>query len=263
MYMCMYVCMYVYIYIYIHTYVCIIPLCLSLSLYIYIYIYTLHISIYNILKGLFPLLVGMDTEDPERLRRRALMHDALGALMEPPELDVKALALAGAVSEKATFNATAATALVASVVLQSLFDVRLGRGALVDVVSWLGDAKPCAAGRCPFSAGRRTQAAFDRIFDAVAAGRGGREYLEAAEARGFQDPRMRLREMLFLTLLYGVGATADTVASALHLFRMYGRFILQLFWRDPRSFLIEAARLYPAVAGMPFRAGEEYYYYYY
>merc|ERR1712176_1321144 len=73
--------------------------------------------------------------------------------------------------------------------------------------------------------------------------------MEAVFERGLKDPEMRLREVLFVSLFFGVGGTRDQVAAALYIIRK-DKHLLSSFWKDPRAFVVEAARLYPGVGGM-------------
>jgi cytochrome P450 len=63
--------------------------------------------------------------------------------------------------------------------------------------------------------------------------------------------------MLFITLFAGIGGTSDTVVAIQYHINNNAN-ALKLFWKDPKAFIIEGARLYPAVAGMSGLAHEDY-----
>jgi len=207
-------------------------------------------------RGFFPLVIQLNTEDPERIKRRTLINDFFGALLKPPQLDLDEVAAAAGAASADFYNDTAVVYMVASCTFKSLYGIQLSPDVLASVLGWVKGAKPCAVGKCKPGAGRSTQDYFDKVFGAVAASEAGGAYLKAAADRGFQEPEQRLREMLFITMFAGIGGTSDTVVSTIHVLDK-DKHLAELFWKGPRSFVIESARLYPAVAGMALLANED------
>ncbi|CAE8627487.1 unnamed protein product [Polarella glacialis] len=207
-------------------------------------------------KGLFPLVISMNTDDPKRSVRRKLLDDFFPSLLKPLALDLNGAATTAGVLAGDTKNASAVIAMVGSSLFQALFEFQPSQELLRLIESWLKVAKPCAANKCPPGAGKGTADAFDKVFAEVAASRVGKDYLKAAAERNFEDPEGRLREVMFITFFAGIGGTSDTVSAALFLISS-NQDMLPLFQKDPRAFMIEVARLYPAVAGMTLLTDED------
>lgn len=202
-------------------------------------------------KGFFPLVIGMDTDSPERIKRRTLINDAFPALLRPPDsIDVAAAAAASGLTEPWVLtDANAAERLVASLLFKTLFGITASQEFLDDVHSWVDNAKACSISKCKPFVGANHWDTFVRIASVVEKTDVGKAYVEEAKKRGFDEPANRLREMVFITLFAGVGGTGDNVAAALYITSKDDK-LRPMFWKNPEAFVREAARLHPGVAGM-------------
>lgn len=202
-------------------------------------------------KGFFPLVISMDTDSPERIKRRTLINDVLTTLLTPPDsMDVaSAAAASGLTGPWVLTDDKAAERLVASLLFKSLFGITATQEFLDDVHMWLDGAKPCAVGKCKPFTGTNVWETFTRIASVVEKTDMGKTYMEEAKKRGFDKPVDRLMEMVFITLFAGAGGTGDNVATALYMVSKNDK-LRPMFWKNPDAFVREAARLAPGVAGM-------------
>ncbi len=56
-------------------------------------------------------------------------------------------------------------------------------------------------------------------------------YLKPAAEVGFQEPKDRLKKMLFITMFAGIGGTSDTVVDTIHFLDKFNN--VDLFWKAP------------------------------
>ena len=209
-------------------------------------------------KGFFPIVISMDTDNPERIKRRTFINDYFTALLNPPEMDVAAAAKhAGLTTPWVLTDAAAAERLVTCLLYGSLFRFMPPSNILDAVHEWADRAKACAVGKCaPGTDGPQVWGLFEKIVGSVTQAEVGKEFLKAASQYGFDDPEARLREMLLITNFAGVGGTSDNVGAALYAVSKEPH-LRTVFWKDPDAFVREAARLYPGVAGMLTRNNKE------
>jgi len=203
-------------------------------------------------KGFFPLVIQMNTDDPERIKRRNFMNEFFPALMHPPEMDVVGAATHAGLTQRpwVLTDASAAERLVSALLFQALFGYLPPNDILDAVHKWADYGKACAVGKCqPGTDGPTVWGTFTKILASIEETQVGKAFLEAASQYGFAEPEARLKEILFITNFAGVGGTSDNVGAALYAVHKDPT-MRQLFWENPESFVIEAARLYPGVAGM-------------
>lgn len=202
-------------------------------------------------EGHFPLLsINRDTKDPVHHKFRDLMNDALPALMKPPTLNL-ADATGSQQAAAAAFTAKSGGAMVASYLFKAMFDFWPDQATLDDVAGWFEKAGPMAVGKGIPGSGPAGLLAFQRIAKHVEESAGGKQFLEKAAQSGIKekDPKGMLHELLFIMLFAGNGGTGDTVKAMLSIIHN-DEALVSVFWNDPKSFVLEAARLYPAVAGL-------------
>lgn len=202
-------------------------------------------------KGLFPLVINMATNNPERIKRRKFMTDFFPALGQtlPSPLSLSSLPGVEATDSK---NVSAVHAAVGFSLFKMLFDVELESWELASMQDWAEVMKPCAANKCACipATCKATRAFFDHMLKRLSESAVGNIYLAEAKSRGWSEPADRLREMLFITLFAGFGGTGDTAWASVVKLNSDAPKMVPLFQKDPEAFILEIARVYPGVAGM-------------
>jgi hypothetical protein len=193
-------------------------------------------------EGFFPLItINRATNDPDHIAFRDFMHDIFPSLMKPPTLNL---------SERPGLDKSSADDIVASCLVKSLFDFWIDQETMDDIKFWVSNAKPVAVNKGVPGIGPIAQPRFEKIFKHLEHSVVGKQFVKKAAQIGskLKEPTDMLREMLFITLFAGIGGTGDTVSSAMTLLNGDDSKVA-LFWQDPHSFMLEIARLFPAVAG--------------
>jgi hypothetical protein len=206
-------------------------------------------------KGLFPLVINLATNSPERIKRRKFMADFFPALGKTPPSPLILSSVPG-VNPTDSKNVSAVHAVVGFSLFKMLFDLELESWELANMHEWAEVMKPCAANKCACvpQTCKSTRAFFDHMTKRLSESAVGKKYLADAKSRGWPDPADRLREILFITLFAGFGGTGDTAWFAIWKLNGDAPKMLPLFRKDPEAFILEVARVYPAVAGMTFQA---------
>jgi len=214
--------------------------------------------------GVFPIVIQMSTDDPERQARRELWADTLPALLEAPEA-LPAFAVPSGVQAADFQNQTARFEVVALNVLRQLFGAEVDWDAAKllefrdDVTNFVGssfqyrDGVVGAAARLFLGdpeTGIRTfvpkrEHIESQVFPCPAA----RRFMQEAERRGMAGS-LRLREFLFALFFAGLRGTPDMVDSIMKVILREPKKFVPLFKADPEAFMLEAARLNPTVGGL-------------
>lgn len=97
--------------------------------------------------------------------------------------------------------------------------------------------------------GKRLAAIRRKIQAKVEAGPVAKRFQEVARERGM-DPVKRLSEVVWIAMFAGYGGTGNLAFETLKMILTDSERFVPLFRRDPRAFMLEAARLHPPVGGM-------------
>lgn len=189
---------------------------------------------------LFPLVIQKDLRDPEHIARRRLIDEAFPVLMMPPQFK---LASVPGVLATDLRNETAIQGAVAYVLIKSLFGLDLDHDGIALLADWLSVFKNCGVNACPIGNHPKTKEQFSKIVHMMSTSDGGRQFQDLAKKKGM-DPQQRLQEMMLITLFAGYNGITDTTNAVM---RYYNSRTRDLFRKDTRAFVLEAARLNPPV----------------
>jgi len=97
--------------------------------------------------------------------------------------------------------------------------------------------------------GKRLKDIRAKIFARIKVGDIGRAFIKEAEKRGW-DGETRLNEMVWIAMFAGYGGTGNLAYETLKFIVKDPETYVPLYKKDPRAFMIEAARHFPPVGGM-------------
>eukprot|EP01062_Namystynia_karyoxenos_P039239 TRINITY_DN28546_c0_g1_i1.p1 TRINITY_DN28546_c0_g1~~TRINITY_DN28546_c0_g1_i1.p1 ORF type:complete len:468 (+),score=150.67 TRINITY_DN28546_c0_g1_i1:86-1489(+) len=201
--------------------------------------------------GLVPsdTMLQLATDDPERVRRRQLISDAIGALKRHPKRPE--LIVPPGVSPKG--NSSEVALLTGLNIFSWMFGVTLDADALGMLQEYTDLMGPVALG---FSNGAgsegRVQEIYARFGQLLGASKVGKEFARRAEERGM-DPEARLHELVCVVLFAGYGGTSSYTTATVARIRSDPQRYVPMYKRDRQAFLKESARLEPPVGGLVFK----------
>mmetsp|Transcript_74319 Transcript_74319/g.193613 ORF Transcript_74319/g.193613 Transcript_74319/m.193613 type:complete len:475 (+) Transcript_74319:71-1495(+) len=207
------------------------------------------------------ILLNFDTGSPEHTARRKLIGDMLPSLKfkrkvvpefkVPPGVEAKAAVHQLGALEKVTGGALKRQVfdLVGYNVFWQLFGVDIGEH-LADHFVYDATLAPGVLGFPLFGfQGAKLQEIRAKIHAKVASGDIAKAFVAEAKERGM-DGEKRLSEMVWIAMFAGYGGTGNLAFSTVQHVLLDPAKYVPLYRNDPKAFMLEAARLYPPVAGM-------------
>jgi cytochrome P450 len=209
----------------------------------------------KITPGIIPsnTMLNLNTDDPERVKRRALISEAFAALKRHPtrpSLIVPSWASVNADDD-------IIVRLTALNIFKWMFDIELDDMHVDMLMEFQKVTGPIALG---LSTGSVEQAeSIKRIYTAmeakVAASETGQRFMTLASEKGMNTTE-RLHELTAVLMFAGVGGTSSYTVSTIKLLRSNPERYVPLYLANKSAFLKEAARLYPPVGGLAIVARE-------
>ncbi|CAE8617495.1 unnamed protein product [Polarella glacialis] len=200
--------------------------------------------------GVDRMLVNFDTGHPDWAARRSLMVDALPALaLDGTGHGLPAVVPAGVRAQDGA-NKRKVNDVVGATIFKFLFDVDV-TAELGQMFEWDGIIGPCIVTQQVPAASSIARMAEIRnnIYKKVSVSKAGQEYMALAMQRGMEG-EIRLQDLMWIVLFAAYGGTSNLVHNILaHLLKDPVQQVV-LFRYDSTAYILEGARLFPAVGGM-------------
>eukprot|EP01065_Artemidia_motanka_P032855 TRINITY_DN39828_c0_g1_i1.p1 TRINITY_DN39828_c0_g1~~TRINITY_DN39828_c0_g1_i1.p1 ORF type:complete len:483 (+),score=127.10 TRINITY_DN39828_c0_g1_i1:212-1450(+) len=210
-------------------------------------------NISQLVPGVVPrnTMLQLGTDDPERVKRRAVISEALGALKRHPRRPD--LIIPPGVTRAG--NSSEVAAVTGVNIFKWLFDVDLTEEHVRMLSEYDAIAGPVALfGRSSEDGAARAKEIYRTFGDLVGGSEIGRNFMRLAEERGM-DASERLHELVCVVLFAGYGGTSTYTTTTVKRIRADPQRYVPMYKKDRDAFLKESARLAPPVGGLVYVAG--------
>eukprot|EP00756_Hemistasia_phaeocysticola_P047466 Hpha_TRINITY_DN2169_c0_g1::TRINITY_DN2169_c0_g1_i1::g.42367::m.42367 len=213
-------------------------------------------NITTIVPGYVPLdtFLQLATDSPERVSRRALMSEAIGALKRHPTRP--ALSVPSFVTPEGRRNDSQVAGLTGKSLFQWMFGVDLSDSDVEMLAEYNSLTGGVALGLSQGSeeGATRVKEIYARVQSLLRDSEIGRGFLKQAEERGM-NPDARLEELVGVVLFAGYGGTSAFTTSTIRRINRDPSLYVPMYLKNKAAFLKESARLEPPVGGLVYVSG--------